>query len=255
MSVKERATQGSGRAKEFAKIALRSALHKRNLDLVRHPYPVRVATAMSWLGIGTLFDIGANIGQYGAAVRSSGFEGRIISCEPLPDAYPHLARRAAGDPNWTALQTAVGDHVGTIEINVSANSFSSSVLPMTDAHLESAPGSHRIAVEKVPLTTVEELLSAYEVDPAHTMLKIDTQGYESFVLDGAGPVLTDFAAVQLEMSFVALYAGQALYDSLMTRLTGQGFEIYGMDAGFADPKTGRMMQCDVLFASSRLMHR
>jgi FkbM family methyltransferase len=255
MGVKDRATQGSGRAKEFAKIALRSALHKRNLDVVRHPYPVRVASAMSWLEIGTLLDVGANIGQYGSAMRSSGFTGRIISCEPLPDAYPHLARRSAGDRNWTALQTAVGDHVGTIEINVSANSFSSSVLQMTDAHLDAAPGSHSIAVEKVPLTTVEELLSTYDVDPAHTMLKIDTQGYESFVLDGAGSAVNDFAAVQLEMSFVPLYAGQELYDSLMARLTGQGFEIYGMEAGFADPKTGRMMQCDVFFAASRLMHR
>lgn len=253
MGVKEQASHGAGRAKEFAKIALRSSLHKRNLDLVRHPYPVRVATAMSSLQIDTLLDIGANIGQYGAAMRSSGFRGRIISCEPLPDAYPHLARRASGDPTWTALQTAVGDHVGTIEINVSANSFSSSVLPMTNAHLDAAPGSHSIAVEKVPLTTVAELISGCDIDPARTMLKIDTQGYESFVLDGAGEAAQEFAAIQLEMSFVALYAGQQLYDSLMARLTGLGFEIYGLEPGFADPKTGRMMQCDVFFAASRLV--
>ena len=87
------------------------------------------------------------------------------------------------------------------------------------------------------------------------MLKIDTQGYESFVLDGAGTLVTDFAAIQLEMSFVALYAGQQLYDDLMTRLTGQGFQIYGIEPGFADPKTGRMMQCDVFFAASRLISR
>jgi FkbM family methyltransferase len=255
MSVKDRATQGSGRAKEYAKIALRSALHKRNLDVVRHPYPVRVSSAMSWLEIDTLFDIGANIGQYGSAIRSSGFSGRIVSCEPLPDAYPHLARRAASDPKWTAVQSAVGDHVGTIEINVAANSFSSSVLPMTDAHLDAAPGSHRIAVEKVPLTTVDELVAAHDVDPAHAMLKIDTQGYEGVVLDGARSSLDSFAAIQLEMSFVPLYAGQQLYDELMARLASHGFEIYAMDAGFADPKTGRMLQCDVLFASSRLMRR
>lgn len=253
MSVKERATQGSGRAKEFAKIALRTALYKRNLDLVRHPYPVRVASALSTFGVTTLLDVGANIGQYGTAIRASGFPGRIISCEPLPDAYPHLAKRALDDPSWTALQTAVGDHVGTIEINVAANSFSSSVLPMTNAHLDAAPGSHAIAVEKVPLTTVQELVSAYQIDPARTMLKIDTQGYESFVLDGAGPIAQDFAAIQLEMSFVALYAGQDLYDDLMARLTGLGFQIYGIEPGFADPKTGRMMQCDVFFAARRLV--
>jgi FkbM family methyltransferase len=247
MTLKQRAARSSGRAREYAKIALRSALHKRNLDLVRNPYPVRVSAAMSWLKVGTLLDIGANIGQYGSAVRSSGFDGAIISCEPLPDAYAHLARRSASDPKWTALQTAVGDHAGTIEIIVAANSYSSSVLAMTDAHLSAAPGSHRIGVEQVAMTTVAEIVASHGVEPASTMLKIDTQGYESLVLDGAGPALNDFAAIQLEMSFVALYDGQQLYDSLMDRLTAQGFGIYAIEPGIGDPHSGRMLQCDVLF--------
>jgi FkbM family methyltransferase len=253
MAAKPRLGQATGRAREYAKIALRSALHKRNLDLVRHPYPVRVSAAMSSLSIGTLLDVGANIGQYGAAVRSSGFGGRIISCEPLPDAFAHLARRAARDPSWTALQTAVGDHAGMIEINVAANSYSSSVLAMTDAHLDAAPGSHRIAVEKVPMTTVAAIVAEHGVEPGSALLKVDTQGYESFVLDGAGDQLGDFAAVQLEMSFVPLYDGQQLYDELMARLRGIGFRVYAMEPGFADPRTGRMLQCDVLFANGKLL--
>src|SRR5690242_18383343 len=110
-------------------MALHSALQKRNLDLVRNPFPVQVSTALSWLDLGTVFDIGANIGQYGAALRASGFDGRIISCEPLSDAYPLLAKRAQGDVSWTTLNTAVGTEPGEIEINVSANSYSSSILP------------------------------------------------------------------------------------------------------------------------------
>lgn len=243
----------TGRAREYLKIAVRSALHKRNLDLVRHPYPVRVGAALANFGVATLLDVGANIGQYGAAVRASRYRGRILSCEPLPDAYAHLARRASADGNWTTVQTAVGDHVGMIEINVAANSYSSSVLPMTDAHLDAAPGSHRVGVEKVPITTVAALLTEQRIDPATAMLKIDTQGYESFVLDGAGSMLADFALVQLEMSFVPLYEGQQLFDDLLDRLRDSGFEIYALEGGFGDARTGRMLQCDVLFANSRLL--
>jgi FkbM family methyltransferase len=253
MSLKDRAAGGTGRAKEYAKIALRSGLHKRNLDLVRNPYPVRVATALKWLGTNTVMDVGANIGQYGSALRSSGFTGRIISCEPLPDAYAHLARRSGSDGSWAALHTAVGDSVGTLEINVSANSYSSSVLPMTNAHLDAAPGSQTIGTETVAVTTVADIVKEHDVDPPRTLLKIDTQGYEGPVLDGAGDLLASFAAVQLELSFVPLYSGQQLFAELTSRLSAAGFGTYALEAGFADPRTGRMLQCDGLFVREDLM--
>lgn len=241
------------RLREYAKIALRSALHKRNLDLVRDPFVNRVATTLSWLGVDAVLDVGANIGQYGAALRSSGFTGRIVSCEPLPDAFGHLSRRARADGQWTALNTAVGAEPGTLELNVSANSYSSSVLPMTSAHLDAAPGSQFVGTEKVAVTTVADIGASHGVDPARALLKVDTQGYEGPVLAGAGPLLSRFAAVQLELSFVPLYDGQQLFGELSERLTGAGFVLYGLDAGFGDPHTGRMLQCDGLFVRSDRM--
>ncbi|PZS20039.1 MAG: FkbM family methyltransferase [Pseudonocardiales bacterium] len=253
MPLKDRAWDGTGRLREYAKIALRSTLHKRNFDLVRNPYPVRVATALTWLGIDTVLDVGANIGQYGSALRSSGFTGWIISCEPLSDAFGHLARRAGSDLRWTPLQTAVGDAPGRLEINISANSYSSSILPMTAAHLGAAPGSQFTGTERVPVTTVAALVSEHRVRPGGALLKVDTQGYEGPVLDGAAALLADFAAVQLELSFVALYEGQQLFGELADRLAGAGYAMYGLDAGFADPRTGRMLQCDALFVRNDLL--
>jgi len=244
---------GSRRLAEHAKVAFRSALHKRNLDLVRNPFPVQVATALRTLNLGTALDIGANIGQYGAALRASGFTGRIISCEPLSDAYPHLAKRAAGDASWTALNTAVGTEPGEIEINVSGNSYSSSILPMTNAHSSAAPGSEYIRSEKVAMTTVAEILAGQKVDPASALLKIDTQGYEGAVLDGAGERLNEFAAVQLELSMVPLYDGAPLFDDLVQRMRDAGFGIFALEGGFSDPRTGRMLQCDGFFVRNELM--
>lgn len=243
----------SGRAREYAKVALRSSLHRHNLDLVRNPFAARMATALRWLDADTVLDVGANIGQYGSALRASGFSGRLISCEPLPDAFGHLSRRTAGDPNWTALHTAVGAEPGSSTINVSANSFSSSMLPMTDAHRNAAPGSEFVSSVSVPVTTVREILETHRVDPERALLKIDTQGYESRVLDGAGELLQRFAAVQLELSFVPLYAGQQLFDQLVARLADEGFGVFCLDAGFADPRTGRMLQCDGVFVRTERM--
>jgi FkbM family methyltransferase len=241
------------RPREYAKLALRSLLHRRGLDLVNDPYPVRVATTLAWLKATTVLDVGANIGQYATALRSSGYDGDIVSCEPLSDAFEHLEQRSARDPRWETIRTAVGDSVGSIEINVSANSYSSSLLPMTSAHTDAAPGSEFVAAETVPLTTVAELVSTRSIDPARTLLKIDTQGYEAPVLDGAGGLLNRFAAISLELSFVPLYEGQQLYDQLTERLRNAGFTLYCLDAGFGDPRTGRMLQCDGLFVRSELV--
>jgi FkbM family methyltransferase len=244
---------GSRRLVDHAKMALHSALQKRNLDLVRNPFPVQISTALSYLHLGTVLDIGGNIGQYGSALRASGFKGRIISCEPLGDAYPHLAKRASADPSWIALNTAVGTEPGEIEINVSANSYSSSILPMTDAHSLAAPGSEYVRSEKVAMTTIADILTAQDVDPGSALLKIDTQGYEGAVLDGAGDRLGEFAAVQLELSMVPLYDGGPLFEDLVQRMRDAGFGIFALEGGFGDPRTGRMLQCDGFFVRSELM--
>lgn len=233
--------------REYAKLAVRGILYRRGLDLVKAPYPVQLTRTLRWLGADTVLDVGANIGQFGSALRASGYRGRIVSCEPLSDAYAQLARRSANDAAWTVLNTAVGAQPGELSINVAANSFSSSILPMTSAHSDAAPGSEFVGTETVAVTTVADLVREHGVDADRSLLKIDTQGYESAVLDGAAGLLGRFAAITLELSFVPLYEGQQLFDELVARLRGAGYTLYGLDAGFGDPRTGRMLQCDGLF--------
>ena len=242
------------KATERAKMLVRSQLYRRNLELSKDPLPARIVAATRWLGVDTVLDVGANIGQYADALRASGFGGRIVSFEPLGDAYAQLAHRAAKDPKWQAERTAVGAERGTLEIHIAANSHSSSVLPMNDTHLGAAPQSRTIGSESVPVTTIADVVAANGVVPDRTLLKIDTQGYEKPVLDGAGELLAQFALVQLELSFVPLYDGQALYPELVERLGALGFEWYGVDAAFVDPRTGRMLQVDGLFARSALLN-
>jgi FkbM family methyltransferase len=242
-----------GRAFEYAKLAVRTSLFRFNLDLGRDPYTVRVARTLAWVGADTVLDIGANIGQYGASLRASGFRGKLVSCEPLPDAFAHLSRRAARDGNWIVVPTAVGESTSSAILNVAANSFSSSIRPMTAAHLESAPGSEFISTEQVSITTVVDLMEQHNLDPKHTLLKIDTQGYETPVLDGAADLLQAFAAIQVELSLVELYAGEDLCEALTDRLMNLGFALYAIEPGYPDRRTGRMMQYDALFVRRDLL--
>jgi FkbM family methyltransferase len=237
----------ANRLRERAKLAIRGVLQRADLDVSRGTYTNRLVRTLDSRDVDCVLDIGANVGQYATLTRRSGFAGRIISCEPLTGAFGELRDRAARDDQWLPLHTAVGREPGTTTINVSANSFSSSVLDMTDAHLDSAPGSGYISSETVPMTTVRALSSQHSVDPAHTLLKIDTQGYEEEVLAGAGDLVGKFAAIQLELSFVELYAGQQLFDDLYELMGAKGYYLHSLEPGFSDA-TGRLLQCDGLFA-------
>src|SRR5215470_941975 len=82
--------------------------------------------------INVVLDVGANTGQFALFLRSLGYRGRIVSFEPLTEAFAALQRNGAGDTNWSLHNLALGDVETTATINISANSQASSFLSFTD---------------------------------------------------------------------------------------------------------------------------
>src|SRR5437868_4028361 len=84
----------------------------------------QLQTMLSWHGINLVFDVGANVGQFGRDLRRHvGYRGRIVSFEPMRSAHEALIRLAARDDAWEVAQrAAIGANCGTITINVSGNS-------------------------------------------------------------------------------------------------------------------------------------
>jgi hypothetical protein len=78
-------------------------------------------------------------------------------------------------------------------------------------------------------------------------LKIDVQGFEPQVLEGAARLLDRTQGVQLELSLAPLYEGQTLFLPLVDWLAKKGFELWALIPGFIDNKTGRMLQVDGIF--------
>ena len=65
--------------------------------------------------VNLIFDVGANAGQFGVLLREIGFDGKIVSFEPLSDARECLLNISRNDPMWQiALQTAIGEKNGEI---------------------------------------------------------------------------------------------------------------------------------------------
>lgn len=199
-------------------------------------------------GVTVVLDVGANEGQYAMAVRNAGFSGRVVSFEPLSSAHGILTVNAAGDDDWlVADRCAIGAENGEVRINVAGNSASSSLLAMRDRHASAAPESRYVSSETVPLRTLDSVAHAYLEASSRPFLKIDTQGYEDHVLDGAADLLARCVGVQLELSTLPLYTGQALYDKLIRRMTDAGFSIRAIWPGFSDRTTGELLQFDAAF--------
>jgi FkbM family methyltransferase len=216
-------------------------------DVVREPFRTRFIPALADHGVTAALDIGANRGQFAHELRRSGFSGPIVSVEPLRDAFSALGSAAAGDALWATEQAAVGASVGELVMNVSQNSVSSSVLPILARSVAAAPQTQYVATETVAATTVDELVERHRLNPSVTLLKIDVQGFESAVLDGASATLSRFAALRLEMSLVPLYEGEQLMPEMVSRLSEAGFDLWHIDPGFVEPSTGRLLQLDGTF--------
>ncbi len=221
--------------------------HRAGFDIARESFKRRFVHALHLRGVDAVLDIGANSGQFAVALRRAGFTGRIISVEPLQDAYRALERACDRDPAWRAHRAAVGAEPGTLTMNVSGNSVSSSALPMLARHADAAPVSQYVGTEEVTATTVDELVDEYDLKPESALLKIDVQGYERPVLDGAAATLERFAAIRTEMSLAPLYEGQVLLTDLLVELRDRGFELWLLEPGFVEPATGRLLQADGVF--------
>lgn len=198
--------------------------------------------------IDLVIDVGANSGQYGCAMRELGYEGRIHSFEPMNSAWVELQRRITGDALWKASQMALGEAPGTKILHIAGNSISSSVLDMLPAHESNAPQSRYVKDEQVAVSTLDEEFPKINGNASRIWLKLDVQGYESKVLEGATRSLNAINVIQTEMSLTPLYADQVTYLALCEKLAMYGFNLVGVEAGFQDRSNGQLLQIDGIFA-------
>jgi FkbM family methyltransferase len=231
---------------------IKSLLNKMGYDLRRYNFSSSIdaqfIAMLDYHKINLIFDVGANIGQFGKTLRALGYGGRIVSFEPLSNERSQLLEASKDDPLWdVAPQAAIGSNDGEIDIYISANSQSSSALNMLETHSTAAPESCYIGKERVNLYKLDTLATEYIQIDSVVFLKIDTQGFEDQVLMGASCTLEKAAGLQLELSLVPLYEGQKLFDELNQKVNTLGFNLWTLSPVFVNSLTGRLLQVDATF--------
>ncbi len=229
---------------------IRSVLNPIGYDIVKYKtsYPPHIVLHhLKMNNIQTVLDVGANTGQYSQGLRKAGYKGRIISFEPANQAFQDLKKRAVHDKNWQTFNFALGETNGFSSIHISRHSPSSSILPMTSLHLDASPGSEYMSDEKIEVKTLDSIYDSLGIKGENVFLKVDTQGYEKKVLDGASKSLSSVKGIQLELSAHELYEGEEIYYSICRFVEERKFRLVRIIPGFAHKGTHEMLQFDALF--------
>jgi len=174
-------------------------------------------------------DVGAHEGVFFKPLLDADLITSLVLFEPHPGNAARL-RDGFSDKRVKVEEMAVAVASGTVEFRFGEDTATGSVL---------APRGHTpAATEKrtVPMIRLDDYASANGLLDKINVLKIDTQGADLAVLQGAERLLRESQPVLVvEMIFAPLYEGQGDSSTLISWLASRGYRL----AGFFDEHFSR----------------
>ncbi len=169
-----------------------------------------------------VLDIGANLGWFTVHMaKLVGPSGHVTSFEPRSDLFHYLSRTVCENKldNVRLRDCALGDHIGEVELQWPADGINpgGTQLKMTEVV------SKRMLHQKTVMRVLDE-----EINDNIDFIKIDVEGAERLVFNGAKQVLTQSRPVIMsELSPDALrQVSNVGFDEYMAFLQGIGYDVY-----------------------------
>lgn len=169
--------------------------------------------------VGTVVDVGANVGGFALYARGWNPEARVLCFEPNPQVLDMLERNVGSEPGVRVFPSALSDREGDITLyqhprNTGETSVSGRI-----------SGARAVSV---PVQRADAALKEAGVQQID-VLKVDTEGSEVSILAGLGDLLQRTAVAMLEYHSEAdrrrideLMAGFQLYEAEIMGVTGIG---------------------------------
>ena len=219
-------------------------LYEKNLNLIK---------SLNSNNINSIIDVGANNGQFAEEIFKNGFNGYVLSFEPLKIEHSNLLDKKIKMKkyNWEiAERCGLGASEKKLEINISGMRQSSSILNISEIHTSLYPKSANIDKEKISIFPLDNFYNKITNMKKNILVKIDTQGYELEILKGAKKTLDYINAIYVEVSLVELYKNQPLFDEILGYVKKAGFSVWSVDQAVGNKETGQTYQLDILFTKN-----
>ena len=176
----------------------------------------------------------------------------IHAFEPHPSAFAELRQKFFGDIKVVGNNCGVADRSGTLQFNMANQTGSSSFLGFSsDSPYMAGIGVSSVETREVPVISIDEYCRTRDIKHID-FLKIDVQGFEQKVLEGASEMLARHAigTIQTEIIFRNFYQQPSSFFLIEQCLQAYGytlrciFDIY--------PAEGApIFQCDAIYTYSQ----
>lgn len=249
--------QGLNRITEMSGFKVVSSDYLQILESQKHQtFSYHLKSLIDRLQIDCVLDVGANTGQYQKFLRQKvGYQGLILSFEPIQKNLKILQQKANSDPMWFIYGYALGSQEQHQVINVMKETVFSSFLEPDHSQIEDFQTQNTIATqEEVWVKTLDSLLPSLtqEYSFNRIFLKLDTQGYDLEVIKGATLSLSCIQALQTEVSFKPLYHQIPSFLETYQTLTEKGFDLTGLFPVVKDSSL-RMIEGDCVMVNRFLV--
>lgn len=168
-----------------------------------------------------VFDIGANDGEWLAAVRCVNGLSQIHAFEP----QAALADRiAATHPDVRVNNTAVGDQPGVLDLYDYADHPGSQHASLVTGVIDLVHGG-KVRQTKVPVVTLDDYCSEHGILHIE-FVKIDVEGYEMHVLRGARRMLEEGRIDAIQFEFTHLNVLGRVFVDDFVKCLGPHFDLH-----------------------------
>jgi len=175
-----------------------------------------------------IFDVGANVGQSIKRYRNKFPDCRITSFEPNPEVFPVLEKTWGEISGITLNQYALTNYTGDASFYATRVTEASSLLKPTERMLEiSAERKYDHKIINVSAMTLDHYCQMNHVSNID-ILKIDVQGAELNVLQGAELLLKDqsVALIYTEITFAKTYINQNHFIDIVSYLDKFNYDVW-----------------------------
>jgi FkbM family methyltransferase len=176
------------------------------------------------LGVTDVVDVGAHHGEFAETLRRHvGYKGRIHSFEPAGEAFGRLCARAASDALWDVWNVALGSKAGQRELKTYADTMLNSLKSPNYFGSASHAGLTITGSEEVVVERLDAFPGLGVDDDWRMLLKIDAQGTDLDVLEGAAGIMPQVVALQIEAAVRPIYDGAPALGETLELLDAANF--------------------------------
>jgi FkbM family methyltransferase len=190
-----------------------------------------------------VLDIGAAKGFWSLTAGRLFKQAEFFMIDPLVESEEKLRSMCENDSRFHYILTAIGKETGEFSMNVTQDLNGSTLLPYYG-------GGDPERQRKIPVVTVDQLLSERKIKPPH-LVKIDVQGYELKVLEGASKLFDTAEVFIIEANLFKFMPECPRVHDVIAFMAEREFFLFDLAGLLRRPFENDLAQLDLVFVSAK----